>query len=109
MFVTAIIAAGGAGQRLGAGVPKQLLDLGGLSILQRSVDAFASHPEVDDVIVALPPEMVAAPPLTPGDGYGFRAVAGGRFAPGLGRHAFRRWRTDRGRSGARRGEAVRDR
>src|SRR5688500_14247797 len=77
MFVTASIAAGGAGQRLGAGVPKQLLDLGGLSILQRSVDAFASHPEVDDVIVALPPEMVAAPPLEPGDGYGFRAVAGG--------------------------------
>jgi 2-C-methyl-D-erythritol 4-phosphate cytidylyltransferase/2-C-methyl-D-erythritol 2,4-cyclodiphosphate synthase len=77
MYVTAIIAAGGAGQRLGAGVPKQLLDLGGLSILQRSVEAFALHPEVDDVIVALPPEMVAAPPLELGDGCGFRAVAGG--------------------------------
>ena len=77
MYVTAIIAAGGAGLRLGAGVPKQLLDLGGLSILQRSVEAFAAHPEVDDVIVALPPEMVAAPPLELGDGYGFRAVAGG--------------------------------
>ena len=77
MYVTAIIAAGGAGQRLGAGVPKQLLDLGGLSILQRSVEAFTAHPEVDDVIVALPPEMVAAPPLTLGDGHAFRAVAGG--------------------------------
>ena len=50
MYVTAIIAAGGAGHRLGAGVPKQLLDVGGLSILQRSVSAFGRHQEVDDVI-----------------------------------------------------------
>jgi 2-C-methyl-D-erythritol 4-phosphate cytidylyltransferase len=40
MHVTAIIAAGGAGLRLGAGVPKQLLEVGGLSMLQRSVKAF---------------------------------------------------------------------
>jgi 2-C-methyl-D-erythritol 4-phosphate cytidylyltransferase/2-C-methyl-D-erythritol 2,4-cyclodiphosphate synthase len=77
MYVTAIIAAGGAGLRLGAGVPKQLLEVGGLSILQRSVEAFAGHPEVDDVIVALPAELAAAPPLSLGDGLGFRAVAGG--------------------------------
>jgi 2-C-methyl-D-erythritol 4-phosphate cytidylyltransferase/2-C-methyl-D-erythritol 2,4-cyclodiphosphate synthase len=77
MYVTAIIAAGGAGHRLGAGVPKQLLDVGGCSILSRSVDAFAAHPEVDDVIVALPPELVDAPPLEPGDGVSFRVVAGG--------------------------------
>ena len=63
MFVTAIIAAGGAGQRLGAGVPKQLLDVGGMSILQRSVTAFSSHPEVNDVIVALPASLVEVPPL----------------------------------------------
>jgi 2-C-methyl-D-erythritol 4-phosphate cytidylyltransferase/2-C-methyl-D-erythritol 2,4-cyclodiphosphate synthase len=77
MYVTAIIAAGGVGHRLGAGVPKQLLDVGGCSILSRSVDAFAAHPEVDDVIVALPPELVDAPPLEPHDGFGFRVVAGG--------------------------------
>jgi 2-C-methyl-D-erythritol 4-phosphate cytidylyltransferase/2-C-methyl-D-erythritol 2,4-cyclodiphosphate synthase len=77
MYVTAIIAAGGAGHRLGAGVPKQLLDVGGCSILSRSVDAFAAHPEVDDVIVALPPELMDAPPLEPGDGLRFRVVAGG--------------------------------
>ena len=46
MHVTAIIAAGGAGRRLGAGVPKQLLELGGRSILQHSVPAFAGHPDV---------------------------------------------------------------
>jgi 2-C-methyl-D-erythritol 4-phosphate cytidylyltransferase / 2-C-methyl-D-erythritol 2,4-cyclodiphosphate synthase len=75
--VTAIIAAGGTGLRLGAGVPKQLLDLGGSSILRRSVEAFAAHPQVDEVIVALPPELVDAPPLELSDGLGFRAVAGG--------------------------------
>jgi 2-C-methyl-D-erythritol 4-phosphate cytidylyltransferase/2-C-methyl-D-erythritol 2,4-cyclodiphosphate synthase len=77
MHVTAIIAAGGAGLRLGAGVPKQLLDLGGLSILRRSVEAFAGHPHVDDVIVALPPELVDAPPLQLGEGMRFRAIRGG--------------------------------
>src|SRR4051812_14198650 len=77
MHVTAIIAAGGAGLRLGAGVPKQLLDLGGLSILRRSVEAFAGHPDVDDVIVALPPELVDAPPLQLGEGMRFRAIRGG--------------------------------
>ena len=58
MRVTAIIAAGGAGRRLGAAVPKQLLDVAGHSLLARSVRAFDAHPEVDDVIVALP--MLAA-------------------------------------------------
>ena len=77
MHVTAIIAAGGAGHRLGAGVPKQLLELGGRSMLHRSVDAFAGHPEVDSVIVALPPELASAPPLHLGDGQAYRAVAGG--------------------------------
>ena len=61
--VTAIIAAGGAGHRLGAGVPKQLLDVGGVSILQRSVVGVRVASGVDDVIVALPPELAAAPPM----------------------------------------------
>ena len=78
MYVTAIIAAGGAGQRLGAGVPKQLLDVGGMSILQRSVAAFAGHPDVDEVIVALPPGLADAPPLNAVNGGApVRAVAGG--------------------------------
>jgi 2-C-methyl-D-erythritol 4-phosphate cytidylyltransferase / 2-C-methyl-D-erythritol 2,4-cyclodiphosphate synthase len=63
MHVTAIIAAGGAGHRLGAGIPKQLLELGDRTILQRSFDAFAAHPRVDDVIVVLPAELTAQPPL----------------------------------------------
>jgi 2-C-methyl-D-erythritol 4-phosphate cytidylyltransferase/2-C-methyl-D-erythritol 2,4-cyclodiphosphate synthase len=89
MYVTAIIAAGGAGHRLGAGVPKQLLEVGGCSILSRSVDAFAAHPEVDDVIVALPPELVDAPPLEPGDEVSFRVVAGGSRRQDSVANAFR--------------------
>ena len=62
VHVSAIIAAGGRGERLGAGQPKQLLLLGGLPILQRSVDALLSHARVHDLVVALPPELAAAPP-----------------------------------------------
>jgi 2-C-methyl-D-erythritol 4-phosphate cytidylyltransferase/2-C-methyl-D-erythritol 2,4-cyclodiphosphate synthase len=62
MHVTAIIAAAGEGRRLGAPLPKQLIDLGGRSILERSVAVFASHDRVDEVIVVLPAALAAAPP-----------------------------------------------
>jgi 2-C-methyl-D-erythritol 4-phosphate cytidylyltransferase/2-C-methyl-D-erythritol 2,4-cyclodiphosphate synthase len=62
MHVTAIIAAGGRGRRFGGAEPKQLLSVGGMPILARSVEAFASHPSIDAVIVALPPELADDPP-----------------------------------------------
>ena len=62
MHVTAIIAAGGRGERLGAAHPKQLLEIGGRAILERSVTTFLSHPDVDAVVVALPPDLASAPP-----------------------------------------------
>ena len=89
MHVTAIIAAGGAGLRLGAGVPKQLLEVGSLSILQRSVSAFGSHPAVTDVIVALPPELAAAPPIEAGDAWRFTVVSGGARRQDSVANAFR--------------------
>lgn len=58
MHVTAIIAAGGSGSRVGADIPKQLLRIGDLSMLERSVTAFTEHARVQDVIVALPPDVV---------------------------------------------------
>jgi 2-C-methyl-D-erythritol 4-phosphate cytidylyltransferase/2-C-methyl-D-erythritol 2,4-cyclodiphosphate synthase len=51
MQVTAIIAAAGAGRRMAAGVPKQFMEVGGVSLLQRSVNAFCAVPRVTDVIV----------------------------------------------------------
>jgi 2-C-methyl-D-erythritol 4-phosphate cytidylyltransferase / 2-C-methyl-D-erythritol 2,4-cyclodiphosphate synthase len=62
MHVTAIIAAGGRGHRLGAAMPKQLLQVGGRSLLQWSVDAFTAHPAISEVIVALPSDLVRNPP-----------------------------------------------
>ena len=58
MSVTAIIAAGGRGRRLGASGPKQLLVLAGRTILQRAVDAFDASDRVDEIVVVLPPELV---------------------------------------------------
>jgi len=54
MFVSAIVAAGGAGRRLGAARPKQLLDIGGGSMLQHSVLAFLAHPRVSEVVSSSP-------------------------------------------------------
>src|SRR5438093_13115055 len=62
IHVSAIIAAGGRGVRLGANRPKQLLPVGGRPILQRSVEAFLTSDRVHDIVVALPQELVPAPP-----------------------------------------------
>src|SRR5947208_17001226 len=62
MYVTAIIAAGGRGERFGGSQPKQLLAVGGRPILERSVAAFLAHPSVHAVVVALPQMLVDDPP-----------------------------------------------
>ena len=58
MHVSAIIAAGGRGTRLGGDRPKQFLFLGGRPVLQRSVDAFVLSDRIADVVVALPRDLV---------------------------------------------------
>ena len=62
MYVAAIVAAGGRGLRLGQSRPKQLIEIAGRSILERSVSLFASHPEVDEIVVALPADLATHPP-----------------------------------------------
>ena len=74
MHVAAIIAAGGTGTRLGAGVPKQFLQLGGKTILQRSIEAFTRHGRVTEVVLALPPQATLE--VAEADGR-LRVVAGG--------------------------------
>ncbi|HEY7292023.1 MAG TPA: 2-C-methyl-D-erythritol 4-phosphate cytidylyltransferase [Vicinamibacterales bacterium] len=78
MQVTAVIAAGGRGVRFGGGTLKQLQGIEGRSILQRSVDAFVTHPGIGEVIVAVPAELVSDPPagLSIADSR-VRLVAGG--------------------------------
>jgi len=58
VHVSAIIAAGGRGARLGGDRPKQFLSLAGRPILQRSVDAFVLSDRIADVVVALPRDLV---------------------------------------------------
>jgi 2-C-methyl-D-erythritol 4-phosphate cytidylyltransferase / 2-C-methyl-D-erythritol 2,4-cyclodiphosphate synthase len=73
-----IIVAAGRGTRMGAGLPKPLLDLGGRTILQRSVGAFDVHPAVGEIVVVLPAELVEAGPSLIGvTARPCRVVAGG--------------------------------
>ncbi len=56
MTTIALIVAGGRGSRAGDGLPKQYRSIGGLSVLRRSVLAFAGHPRVDSVQVVIHPD-----------------------------------------------------
>ena len=61
MRVTAIVAAAGQGTRIGSVRPKQFLDLGdGTSMLKRSVDALLACDLIEEIVVAIAPEMLAA-------------------------------------------------
>jgi 2-C-methyl-D-erythritol 4-phosphate cytidylyltransferase/2-C-methyl-D-erythritol 2,4-cyclodiphosphate synthase len=58
MRVSALIAAGGRGLRVGADRPKQFLDIGGRSLLDLSLSALAASSQIDELIVAVPSEFV---------------------------------------------------
>jgi len=67
----ALIVAAGRGERLGSDRPKALIALAGRPMLEWSVEALRSVPEVETIVVALPGDALdAAPPGTVG-------VAGG--------------------------------
>jgi 2-C-methyl-D-erythritol 4-phosphate cytidylyltransferase len=65
----ALIVAAGSGERLGAGVPKALVELAGRPLLQWSLDALAAVAGIEHIVVALPPGT--RPPA------GVTAVVGG--------------------------------
>jgi 2-C-methyl-D-erythritol 4-phosphate cytidylyltransferase len=50
-----VVLGGGAGQRFGADVPKQLLSLGGKTLVERSVAALRAAPGVDEVLLVMAP------------------------------------------------------
>ena len=91
MFVSAIIAAGGRGQRFGGAQPKQLLSIGGRPILERSVSAFLAHPSIDEVVVALPADARRRSARLPalGTAKPLRIVAGGERRQDSVANAFR--------------------
>ena len=53
MRMVAVVLGGGVGQRLGAGMPKQLLTLGGTTLVERCVAAFDQAPGIDEILVVM--------------------------------------------------------
>ena len=53
MRMVAVVLGGGVGQRLGAGRPKQLITLGGTTLIERCVAAFEAAPGVDEILVVM--------------------------------------------------------
>ena len=56
MPVIALIVAAGRGSRAGEGLPKQYRSLVGKPVLTRTLEAFLSHTEVDQVAVVIHPD-----------------------------------------------------
>jgi 2-C-methyl-D-erythritol 4-phosphate cytidylyltransferase / 2-C-methyl-D-erythritol 2,4-cyclodiphosphate synthase len=77
MHVTAIIAAAGSGSRVGSATPKQMLDIGGGTMLLHSLNAFLRHPRISDVVVVLPRGDVALGVTDPALVSRLRTVPGG--------------------------------
>ena len=55
----AIVPAAGSGERLGAGIPKAFVELGGRSMLEHAVDGLLTSGVVDSVTVAVPEDLLA--------------------------------------------------
>jgi len=53
MRMVAVVLGGGTGQRLGAPLPKQLLTLGGRTLVEHCVAAFDQAPGIDEVLVVM--------------------------------------------------------
>lgn len=51
----AVLLAGGTGSRTGLGLPKQLVEVGGRTLLEHALRALHAHPQVDDVVVVMAP------------------------------------------------------
>src|SRR5215472_17307629 len=53
MRMVAVVLGGGTGQPIGAPLPKQLLRLGGRTLLEHCVAAFEQAPGVDEILVVM--------------------------------------------------------
>ncbi len=49
----AVIFAGGSGVRMGAGIPKQFLEINGKPIIVHTLDLFENHPEIDKIYMSV--------------------------------------------------------
>lgn len=67
LFVSAIICAAGASTRMGLRMSKQLLSIGGRTVIERTVGVFESHEYIDEVIIVCPENAISE----------FRSLLGG--------------------------------
>lgn len=56
---TAVVLAGGTGQRVGLSIPKQLLKIAGKAVIEHTLSIFEQSDSIDDVIVLMAPGFVA--------------------------------------------------
>jgi 2-C-methyl-D-erythritol 4-phosphate cytidylyltransferase len=82
-MAVALIVAAGRGQRLGSGGPKALVTLAGRPMLEWSVATLRTVREIEQIVVALPPDALDAAPD------GTVAVAGGAVRSQSVREALR--------------------
>jgi 2-C-methyl-D-erythritol 4-phosphate cytidylyltransferase len=54
MTVAAILVAGGSGTRLGHGIPKAFVEVGGRTLLEHAAGTFVAHSGIRDVVVVAP-------------------------------------------------------
>ena len=54
----AVVTAAGSGERLGAGMPKAFVELGGRIMLEHAVDGLLASGVIDEVVVAVPADRV---------------------------------------------------
>ena len=66
----AVLLAGGTGTRMGTDLPKQLLEVGGRTLLEHAVRTFHGHPDVDAITVVMAPgHLDAAREIVGAGGY----------------------------------------
>lgn len=53
MRTTAVILAGGVGERVGLGIPKQLIKIAGKSIVEHTLEAIEASPVIDEIIIMM--------------------------------------------------------
>jgi len=71
----AVVLAGGTGTRIGLDIPKQLLKIAGKTILEHTLDAFESHPGIDEIFIMMAPGHTHETARLVGRG-GYRKVVG---------------------------------
>ncbi|NYG58924.1 2-C-methyl-D-erythritol 4-phosphate cytidylyltransferase [Nocardioides daedukensis] len=60
MRTVAVLLAGGVGSRVGAGLPKQLLEVAGKPLLAHCLATFDAHPGIDEIVVMMVPTHLEA-------------------------------------------------